>query len=218
MSIANDYRRDLGEKLAKALGPDWRFYKTRKELRCKTKQGYNSIVLAGGSKWSPYITIAFYFGVNFDKAHEVETEIFKREPSYYHVFQFSYNRNRMARLKYKGPSTWEIDLTKKRDILKPLKRAIEQMAYPFFARFAEIKAARDAEVKCDSWCLTHNSWRNILTLDVALNDLNHFDKWINKQKLIPFEQKEMYKLLSKICNYYERAVKRNRIPHPRPRL
>jgi len=200
MSAAAKYRNELGAAVAERLGSDFKFYKSRQELRRKTSQGYDSIVLAGSSKFSPYISISFYFGVNFEKANAIEKKFLKGyEPAYYHIHQYSLNRNHMAGLNYQGPFTWEINIQDPKDILQELKAAIEGMAFPFFQRFGDLKVARDAKVDNNPWCLGGDiSWHHILVMDIALNDIAHFNEW--KKTIKPFYAQQADARILKIAS------------------
>ena len=186
MSAAAKYRNELGAAVTEKLGADFKFLKSRQEIRRKTQEGHDSIVLSGSSKFSPYISISFYFGVNFAKASAIEAKFLKgSEAACYHIHQYSLNRNHMAGLDYGGPFTWEINLHDPKDIVQELKAAIESMAFPFFERFSNLKVARDAKVGNDSWCLGGDIfWHHILVMDMALDDMAHFNEW--KKTIKPF--------------------------------
>jgi hypothetical protein len=203
MSAAEKYNVQLGEALAKELGSSFKFYRSRRELRRNSNEGHDSVILSGSNKFSPHISVSFYFGVNFAKARLVEKEIFgDANPAYYHIHQYSLNRNHMIGLDYKGPFTWDINIQNPPNILDEVKKAIEGMALPFFERFANLRDARNAKVKNDSWCLGGDIfWHHILAMDMALGDMAHFIEW--KKTIKPFyaEQadKKIMELKSKIA-------------------
>jgi hypothetical protein len=186
LSAAEKYRNELGETVAKKLGADFRFYRSRQELRRETQEGHDSIILTGSSKFSPHISINFYFGVNFAKARAIEKKFFgSSHLAHYHIHQYSLNRNHMVGLDYRGPFSWNINLKDPPDIVQEVKVAIEKMALPFFERFSDLKIARDAKVGKDSWCLGGDIfWRDILVMDMALGDMAHFIEW--KKTINPF--------------------------------
>jgi hypothetical protein len=193
MSAAEKYNVKLGEALAKEFDSSFKFYRSRLELRRNSIEGHDSIVLSGSHKFSPHISVRFYFGVNFAKARLAEKEIFgDANPAYYHIHQYSINRNHMIGLDYKGPFTWNINIQDPPDILEEVKKAIEGMALPFFKRFSNLRDARDAKAKRDSWCLSGDLfWHHILAMDMALNDMAHFNEW--KKTIKPFYAKQAEK-------------------------
>ena len=199
MSAAAKYRSELGATVAEKLGAEFKFYKSRRELRREIPEGHDSIVISGSSKSSPYISIDFFFGVNFARAKAIETKFFKGEPAYYHIHQYSPNRNHMAGLDYKGPFTWQTNLEDPKDIVQELKAAIEGMAFPFFKRFSNLKVARDAKVGNHPWCLGGDIfWHHILAMGMALDDMAHFNEW--KKTLKPFYAQQADARILEISN------------------
>lgn len=198
MSTANSFKQELGAELARALGPSFRFYKSRRELRRETDHGHESVVLAGSNKWSPLISVSFYFGVCFSAAAKIEKLLQSKPLAYYHIHQYSLNVRHMAGLGYEGPCTFEVDLTAPSPGLREdLARAVTGMAFPFFERFRDMRVARDALVAND-WCLGgRTSWRHVLLLDAALHDLAHFRDW-TKQTLTEFELQQARPLLQRL--------------------
>ena len=175
---SQEFQRDLGGRLAEALGGHYRFFKSRLELRADAPGGDNVLILAASTKYSPHISIDFYFGRNFAQAKRVEKRIGDHQ-FYYHVQQFSPNGKHMKGLEYSGPYTWSVDLNDPPKALIPeLVEAVRGMAVPFFERFANIQTARDAIAADDSWCFGGKTfWRQLLLLDMAMNDLEHFEEW-----------------------------------------
>src|SRR5262245_21424485 len=104
-----EFQRNLGAALVEALGQTYRFYKSRLELRADAPDGYNVLVLAGSTKYSPHISVAFYFGRNFAETKRVE-KLLGGQQFYSHVQQFSPNRPHMTGLEYCGPDTWSVDI------------------------------------------------------------------------------------------------------------
>jgi hypothetical protein len=110
-SAAMAFQQEVGAQLARALGPDYKFFRSRLELRKPCGDGFNVLVLSGYNKYSPFISLSFYFGRNFAKAKRIE-KLLGPTTFHYHIQQFSVNRNNMTGLVYEGPHTWSIDITK----------------------------------------------------------------------------------------------------------
>ena len=126
------------------MGDRYRFFKSQCELRAATADGYNVIKLAGSSQFSPYIDIEFYFGRNFAAAKRLE-KLLGGHQAYYHILQYSRCCRSMEGLAYTGPYTWPVDLSCPPDgLATEVAAAVHGMADPFFERFADIGAARDA--------------------------------------------------------------------------
>ena len=164
--------------MATLLGKNYRFFKSRLELRAPSDDGENVLVLSAASKFSPYISLAFYFGRHYAVARPIEKLLeYTRWP--YHIQQYSLNRTHMSGLTYSGPYSWSIDITNPMEsLVSEIESAVHGMAEPFFKRFATISAARDAIAADDPWCFAGPIfWRQLLILDGAMDDLNHFRKW-----------------------------------------
>src|SRR5437868_11304865 len=94
-----EFQRNLGANLANALGGQYRFFKSRLELRADAPDGHNVVILAGSTKYSPHISVDFYFGRHFAQAKLVEKRLGSHQ-FYYHIQQLSLNRKHMAGLDY----------------------------------------------------------------------------------------------------------------------
>jgi len=196
VSDAQDYRKQLGDEVASLFGGEFRFYRSRLELRRKVPGGNDVVILAGASKWSPHLSISFYFGRHFDLVREVEKQC-RLPPAPYHIQQYSLNLRSMKGMAYGGPYTWDVDLTRPpADIAREIKAAIEGMAYPFFERFQNLLSARDALANGDSWCFSGRDvgWRFVFLADAVLDDLAHFRQW--SACLDPFYAKQAQAMLN----------------------
>lgn len=192
---ANAFQKQLGEELASVLRGEFKFFRSSLQLRRSTANGKDVIILAGSNAWSPFISVSFYFGRNFDQVRALE----KRHSEYampYHVQQYSPNLRSMAGIEYSGPHTWNVDLREPPESLAhELGAAVRGMAEPFFARFADLRAARDAIASNDPWCFGgHAMWRALLKLDAALGELAHFREW--NTRLGEFEAKQASEMLA----------------------
>lgn len=179
MTATNEYLKQLGQEIAGLLGGEFRFYKSKLELRRKRADGFDVIVLSGSNKWSPYVSVSFYFGRNFDAARKVEKAI-GSEPMPYQIQQYSLSAGSMKSLGYLGNGSWEVNVEEPPDDLAiSIKNAIEEIAYPFFERFSTLKAAQRALEVDDSWCFSPKGpfYHMIFKVDAALNEIEHFKKW-----------------------------------------
>ncbi|MEZ5530929.1 MAG: hypothetical protein R3E69_00940 [Steroidobacteraceae bacterium] len=177
------FKQRIGAELAAALGRTYAHLRSRDELREITGDDRNVIIISTASKYSPFVSVAFYFGRNFAKVRDVE----KLQKSYkmpYHIQQYSYNRRQLKGLDYVGPDHWEVDIRNPSDRLaEEMTAAIRGMAVPFFDRFATLTAARDAIANDDPWCFGGSLfWNQLLKLDLALGDLDHFQEWSSRLK------------------------------------
>jgi len=100
-------------------------------------------------------------------------------PSYYHIQQYSLNRNHMKGLEYAGPHSWSLDISKPIvSLVSEIKYAIDGIAVPFFERFHSLESAREAIASDDPWCFGGRIfWRQLLILDAAMNEICHFRNW-----------------------------------------
>lgn len=178
MSAAEKFHQALGAELAERLGPQYKFFKSRTELRAEVADGHHVIILAGSNKYSPFVEVAFYFGKNFAAAKKIE----KRLGIYsfpYHVQQYSPNFALRGFGSYHGPCSWSVDINSPPpELIDQLVVAIEGLAIPFFERYGDIRAARDAIAANDRDVFGGKMfWGQLLNLDLAINDLSHFVDW-----------------------------------------
>ncbi len=179
MSAAENYKKKLGQELAELFGGEFKFYKSKLELKRKRADGFDVIILSGSNKWSPLIDVSFYFGRNFDAARKVEKAL-GDHPMPYQIQQYSPNINSMIGLGFTGDGTWEVNIEEPpHDLAIKIKNAIENIAFPFFERFSSLKAAQEALAKDDSWCFSPKGpfYHMLFKVDAALGDLEHFKKW-----------------------------------------
>jgi hypothetical protein len=177
---AKKYLQALGAELAEALGPGYRFYKSALELRAATEAGENLVTLGGAMRHSPFVDVAFHFGCSYSTAKAVAKQLGLQAGP--HIVQYSLNRASMKNLPMPGPGrgSWSVHIGTPPDatLVSEMATAVRGMAVPFFERFAGMAAARDAVAGDDSWCLGGKmQWRNVLALDVALGELDHFRAW-----------------------------------------
>jgi hypothetical protein len=181
ISNANHYLRALGEELANVLGDGFKFYKTNLELRRKSENGQDVIILGGSTKWSPYISVSFHYGKQFAVVRKLE-KCFGEEPMPYHIHHYSPNARNIEGLEYKEQDTWEVNIEDPSSALvNEIANAIKGIAYPFFERFAQIEEARNALALGDSWCIGAKGafWHTLLKVDAAIGDIEHFKEWSN---------------------------------------
>lgn len=179
MSAADKFKKQLGEEIADLFGGEFKFYKSKLELKRKRAGGYDVIILSGSNKWSPYIDVSFYFGRNFDLARKIEKAL-GSYPMPTQIQQYSPNVKAMTGLEYSEDGTWEVNIEEPpSDLAKTIKEAIEKIAFPFFERFSTLKAAQSALENDDSWCFSPKGpfFHMIFMVDAALNDIEHFKKW-----------------------------------------
>jgi hypothetical protein len=178
MSAAAKFQERLGAEVTELLGSGHRFLKSRTEIQTAALQGHNVVILSGSNKYSPFVDVAFYFGKNFAAAKALERKHGLHQ-FLYHVQQYSRNRASFSELSFSGPCTWSVDITSPPpNLAQEVASAIRGLAEPFFSRFEDLRAARDALAADDPWCFGGPAyWRQLLHLDLALGDLEHFDAW-----------------------------------------
>lgn len=179
MSAADKFKKDLGAEVCQHLGSDFKFLRSKRELRRPSGNGHDVVILSGSNKWSPHISVAFYYGRNYDDVKSIE-KLAGEEPMPYHIQQYSPNATRISGLDFAGTTTWEVDITgPPAGLAKDIAAAIRGVAFPFFARFTELKTARDALATEDTWCFgaAGSGWYSLLKLDAALRDFEHFEVW-----------------------------------------
>jgi hypothetical protein len=175
---SSGFAKQLGADVAEALGADFKYARSRLELRRKVPEGHDVISLSVKGKYSPHLNVAFYFGKHFTAAAKVEEALGGyRFP--YHVQQYSPHRQPLYQATYAGADNWDVDLNDANEhLVSDLTTAIRGMAYPFFAQFSRMASARDAIANADASCFSGPMyWRQLLLLDAALGDLGHFKAW-----------------------------------------
>ena len=94
MSAAAEYVSALGVAIADQFGAAVTFSKVSKRLVWSTAFGASFVSLSGSNKFSPYISVAFYFGNRYEDATRIEKLIGlpKRHQSAGHILQYSLDR------------------------------------------------------------------------------------------------------------------------------
>lgn len=201
MSAVAAFQQELGREISKNLGGSYKFLKSRQELRAEVPDGHNVLILSAAAKYSPYVELAFYFGRNFNAAKRIE-KIIGGHAFPYHIQQFSMNHRLLSPLPFSGPHIWSIDINNPpRNLAAEVTNAIIGIAVPFFERYADIRTARDAIANNDPWCFSGNFlWSQVLLLDLALDDLAHFDSW--SQRLDPFSKQQAREKIEKYNSFH----------------
>ena len=189
MSEAARFQQALGMEVAQRLGPRYAFLKSRRELLAEVPDGHHVIILSGSNKYSPLVEVAFYFGKRFAAARKIEKELaIYSFPC--HVQQYSPNFALRGFGSYRGPCTWSVDI---RDpppsLTSELVGAIRGLSDPFLERYGTMVAARDAIAANDRDVFGGPMfWGQLLRLDLALNDLSHFEQWAGRLDDLAREQ------------------------------
>ena len=174
-SAAAKFTQSLGAEVAAQLGNGYKFLKSRAEVRAESPEAHNVIILSVAAKYSPFVSVAFYFGRNYSLVRKMEQRhALCQFP--YHIQQFSMNRNAMRDVAFHGPFQWSVNIQEPLGTLPTeITKAISGLADPFFNRFASLVTARDALASDDPWCFGGRGfWRQLLHVDPALGDLAHF--------------------------------------------
>jgi len=189
VSSAGEFQQSLGAEVAAILGPRYKFFRSRNELRSEIPGGHHVVVITGSNKWSPDVEVAFYFGKNFSAAKDIEKRlgIFQ---FYYHVQQYSPNCAFANLGPYSGPCSWSVNITKPPPGLAwEIAQAIEGLSKPFLEKYDSLVAARDAIAGDDPNVFGGPPfWAQLLRLDLALDDLLHFERWAEKLEELPRTQ------------------------------
>jgi hypothetical protein len=178
MSAAADFQQALGSELAVLLGPGYTFLKSKNEIRAEVEGGHHVAVLSGSNKYSPFVEVAFYFGKNFAAAKRIEKQLGLFQFNY-HVQQYSPNCQHSNRRTYLGPCTWSVDILNPSPTLAAeVAEAIIGLSEPFLKKYSTLVAARDAIATDDPDVFGGRTfWAQLLRLDLALDDLLHFEAW-----------------------------------------
>jgi hypothetical protein len=178
MSAAAAFQRNLGDKLAVHLGGDYTFLRSKLLLKRSMPSGNLTVVLSGSNKWSPLIELAFYFGVTFPEITSLERRL-GIHPLLMHIQQYSPNCSVRAAGLYKERCSWSVDITSPQsDLVEEIAVAVEGLAIPFFEDYGSVLSARDAIASNDPNVFGGPIfWPQLLRLDLALGDLEHFEKW-----------------------------------------
>ena len=196
MSDAAKLQQSLGAELASRLGPEYRYFKSKLQLRAVVSDGEHVLALSGSNKYSPHIEVSFYFGKSFAEARQIERELgIYSFP--YHIQQYSPNFAHRGRGDYHGPCTWSFNLhDPPKSLCEELVAAVHGLALPWFKQFGDMRTARDA--------IANNNrdvfggpmfWAQVLRLDLALGETQHFIDW--SEQLDPLSQSQAKEILSR---------------------
>jgi|SRR5262245_16488725 len=199
MATAAEFKQLLGAEVARRLGHQFKFYKSRTELRAEVADGSHVIIIAGSNKYSPFVGVDFYFGKCFSAARAIEKQL--RICSLpYHVEQYSINFQLRGYASYHGPCTWSVDINDPPgSLVDELVVAIQGIALPFWEKYGTMVAAREAIAADDRDVFGGRlSWGQLLRLDLALDDLEHFRAW--SAQLDDLSRKQVKSLKSSWCS------------------
>jgi len=188
-SAAKRYRQELGEELTQALGTAFSFRRATLTLTAPLAGGTRVITLAGTSRNSPYISVAFYMGLVFDVVRAVEKTL-GWKPLATHVTQFSVNFPNMPGISYHGPVMFPVDLrSPPANLATEVLEAIRSVAFPFFELLGTPQAARDAIATGNRLCFSGpHFWKQLFLLNCALRQLSHYEEWSGR--LLGTQQRE----------------------------
>lgn len=178
MSTSALFQQALGAEVATLLGSSYKFFKSRGELRAEVEGGHHVVVLSGSSKYSPHVEINFYFGKNFTEAKRIEKQLGINQ-CYCHIQQYSPRCQFSEERTYRGPCNWSVDISSPPPTLAAdVAKAIVGLSSPFLANYGRLQSARDAIAHDDPNVLGGQCfWSQLLLLDLALGDLQHFKNW-----------------------------------------
>ena len=159
---------EFGEELASELGGDFRLHKTHLELKRPCGEAYDVIAFHGSNKYSPRVHLDFLVGKYYREVDVVRKAMGEgRFPC--HVTQ-------------RGESTrggWSVDIEDPPPgLVEEVANCLRQSTETFFRSFASMRHARDALANGSKLCAGGSmAWRQVLMLDLALNELDHFQGW-----------------------------------------
>jgi hypothetical protein len=201
MSTAAAFVSSLGIAVADQFGASVTFSKLDKRLVWRTAFGASFVSLSGSNKWSPLISVNFYFGNRYDDATKIEKLIgkSKRQQRAGHILQYSLNAHLMKGLTLSSDYSFEINIQRPPvDIASVVADAIRQIAFPFWNRYPTVRSARDALLSRDEWCFKAGgpSWHDLLYLDAALGELEHYESWLTQLEsfYVPYASAELAKV------------------------
>jgi hypothetical protein len=189
VSAAAAYVSSLGIAIADQFGASVTYAKVDRRLIWRTGFGTSFVSLSGSNKWSPLISVSFYFGNRYEIVTKIEklTGASKRQRSAGHIVQYSLNAHQMNGLTFSCDHTFRINIQDPpADIAAAVADAIRQIACPFWNRYPTVRSARDALLSSDGWCFKAGVpfWRDLLYLDAALGEFEHYERWLSQ--LDPF--------------------------------
>ena len=157
---------------------DFTFRRTTLTLAAQSTEGLRIITLAGTSRGSPYITIAFYMGLVFDVVRKVEKTL-SWKPLPTHVTQFSVNFPNMPGVSWQGSALLPVDLrSPSANVATEVVGAVQAIAFPFFERLGAPTAAREAIASGSRLCFSGAPfWKQLFLLDCALGQLSRYEEW-----------------------------------------
>ncbi len=201
MSAAAKFVSTLGAAVAEQFGAVATFSKVGQSLAWHTAFGGSFVSLSGSNKFSPLISVGFYFGNRYEDATRIEKLIgrSKSQRRAGHILQYSLNAHLMKGLTFSSGYTFDIDLrSPPAHIASDLADAIRQIAVPFWNRYPTVRSARDALLSSDEWCFKAGGalWHDLLYLDAALGELRHYESWLTQLEpfYVPYASAELAKV------------------------
>lgn len=183
MSAASQFCARLGADVAANFSGEVTYRKSAQRLTWTTSFGSHSIAISGSNKWSPMISVAFYFGNRYEEASSIERLLGKRgselRPS--HIHNYSHNACHMDGLTFDCATSWSVDIqSPPSSLANEIADAIRQIAFPFWHRYPTMRSAREGMLSGDTWCFQAGGpiWLDLLYLDAALGELDHYEAWV----------------------------------------
>jgi hypothetical protein len=195
----------LAEQIAPGLNGKFKLNRTRLELKRPVDEGHDVVILSSSSKHSPYINVAFYYGKNYNQVAAIEKKL-KAYRFPYHIQQYSIYRQPLYAPSYVGKDNWAIDIADPPPgLATEVVAAVNGMAEPFFSEFSSLRHARDCIAGGSKNCFSGTMfWQQLLQIDLALDDLDHFQNW--RHRLNDLSQRQADDFIQRYTEMYASAV------------
>jgi hypothetical protein len=202
VSRAQSYRGSLVASLAEELG--WSYEQKRHVIKREVSDGFETVALAGSNKWSPLISVNFYFGKSFNAVTALEKKLNLDRMSM-HVCHYSLNFQRPDAATSEL-CTWRVDLDNPpQRLVTEIASAIRHLLPPFVAKYQTIDVARAALANDDPGVLLNGDtgWPIILRMDLALNQEQRFREWARRLDAVNLRSAE--EVLSRYASNHRAA-------------
>jgi hypothetical protein len=192
--------RTLAQEVASTLGSGWELLPGATGLRRKRAEGNDVALLIGSADDEGGASVALHVGRSFDAAREVERR-WQAEGPICDIQQIG--ARLVPVLETQTLAAWIFQLPAQADLAaNSVAESIRALGEPFYVRFTEMPVARDAIAGGDRWCVGGPlKWAIVLKLDLALDDLHHFQEW---SKGLPTATREQAEFL--VQSYAQNAA------------
>ena len=182
--LTSQFRAELVDRVARHLGSGYSARKKDWSIGRQRNGRREHICIGVDGKWSPMVRIELFAGIVFPEVSEIQRRAgFVQQTHHIHVS--SSNASHLRGFLYEGEAEWTVNASSAiPDVLvDEVAVSAIQLGKGLFSRFRDIRDVRNAIAANDPW-ITASNWEDVLALDLALDEFDHFYQWVQNDKYL----------------------------------